>query len=262
MNIIVPRTCTEIGDDGAEAGTARSPEEFDDRPGSPGPAEGAPAESGRSRPLEAFRESAAYVLLGAPGAGKTTVFTTEAERDGCHYVTARDFLTFGDKPEWHGTTLFIDGLDERRAGTADGGTPLDDIRAKLDALGRPGFRLSCREADWFGANDRTHLARVASDGGIKVLRLDSLSDDRIREILTRNLGIEDAVAFVMTARERGIDALLANPQNLKMLAKAVRGGRGRKPAGRRSSWHASGWSANTIATIGSRVGTLRRHPSC
>ena len=224
MNIIVPRTCTEIGDDGAEAGTARSPEEFDDRPGSPGQAEGAPAESGRSRPLEAFRESAAYVLLGAPGAGKTTVFTTEAERDGCHYVTARDFLTFGDKPEWHGTTLFIDGLDERRAGTADGGTPLDDIRAKLDALGRPGFRLSCREADWFGANDRTHLARVASDGGIKVLRLDSLSDDRIREILTRNLGIEDAVAFVMTARERGIDALLANPQNLKMLAKAVRGG--------------------------------------
>ena len=223
MNIIVPRTCIEIGDDGAEAGTACFAKGFDDRPGSSDRAEGAPAESGCSRLLEAFRESAAYVLLGAPGAGKSKLFETEGERDGCHYVTARDFLTFDDMPEWHGTTLFIDGLDERRADSIDGRTPLDAIRARLDALGRPRFRLSCREADWFGANDRTHLARVARDGGIKVLRLDPLSDGGIREILTRNLGIEDADAFVATARERGIDALLANPENLKMLAKAVRG---------------------------------------
>ena len=251
MNIIVPRTCTEIGDEGAEAGTtarsadgfadtkdsvwdeikreaaaARATEEFDSGWGNPDGAEGAPADSGRSRPLGAFRESPAYVLLGAPGAGKTEVFRTEGKRDGCHYVTAREFLTFDvdDTPEWHDTTLFIDGLDERRAGVTDGRTPLDTIRARLDVLGRPGFRLSCREADWFGANDRTHLARVARDGGIKVLRLDPLSDDDIREILTRNLGIDDADAFVATARERGIDALLANPKNLEMLAEAVRGG--------------------------------------
>ena len=249
MKFIVPRTCTEIGDDGAEAGTAlsadglaerkdlawdeiirreavaaRATEGFDYRSGGAGQADGVPAESGHPRLLEAFRESAAYVLLGAPGAGKTTVFTEEATRDGGHYVTARDFLTFDDKPEWHDTTLFIDGLDERRAGAADGGTPLDAIRAKLDALGRPRFRLSCREADWFGANDRTHLARVTRDGGVKVLHLDPLSDDDIREILNRHPHIEDADAFVAKAHERGIDALLANPQNLQMLAKAVRGG--------------------------------------
>ena len=250
MNIIVPRTCTEIGDEGAESGTARSAdgfaatkapvgdeieceaasaratEEFDSGWGDSDEAEGAPADAGRSRPLEAFRESAAYVLLGAPGAGKTKVFNTEGKRDGCHCVTARDFLTFDvdDTPEWHDATLFIDGLDERRAGAVDGRTPLDAIRAKLDALGRPRFRLSCREADWFGANDRAHLARVARDGAIQVLRLDPLSGDDIREILTRNLGIEDADAFVATARERGINALLANPQNLEMLAEAVRGG--------------------------------------
>lgn len=248
MNVVVPRTCTEIGDGGAEAGAARAREGFGDRSGGPGEVEGVPADPGfdegweagaisrpggvdgvpidpgHSRPVDDFRESAAWVLLGAPGAGKTTVFETEAERDGGHYVTARDFLTFDDKPDWHDTTLFIDGLDERRAGAADGRTPLDAIRARLDALGRPGFRLSCREADWFGANDRTHLARVASDGAIKVLRLDPLPDDDIREILARNLGIEDADAFIATARERGIDALLANPQNLKMLAKAIQGG--------------------------------------
>ena len=265
MNIIVPRTCTEIGDDGAEAGTARSAGGFADTKHSvwdenkreaasaratggfdsgwedPDEAEGAPGDSGRSMPLEAFRESAAYVLLGAPGAGKTEVFKAEGKRDGCHYVTAREFLTFDidDTPEWHDTTLFIDGLDERRAGAADGRTPLDAIRARLDALGRPGFRLSCREADWFGANDRSHLARVSRDGAIKVLRLDPLSGDDIREILTRNLGIEDATAFVATAHERGLDALLANPQNLEMLAKAVQGGTWpdtRKETSRGGAW--------------------------
>ena len=249
MKFIVPRKCTEIGCDGAEAETARSAdgfaetkdavrdeiisreaaaaratEGFDDRPGSPDQADGATAEPGRSRPLGAFRESAAYVLLGAPGGGKTKVFETEGKRDGCHYVTARKFLMLSDRPEWRGTTLFIDGLDEKRAGSPDGRTPLGDICAKLDALSRPRFRLSCREADWFGANDRTHLEMVSRDGEVRVLRLDPLSDDDIREILTRNLGIEDADAFVATARERGIDALLANPQNLEMLAKAVRGG--------------------------------------
>jgi len=224
MNVVVPRTCTEIDDGGAEARIARTRGGFGRKSEGPGEIGGVPIDSVRSRPLDDFRESAACVLLGAPGAGKTTVFRNEAKRDGCHYITARDFLTLGDKPEWSDATLFIDGLDERRAGAADGRTPLDAIRARLDALGRPGFRLSCREADWFGANDRTHLARVASDGGIRVLRLDPLPDDAIREILIRNLGIEDADAFVATARERGIDALLANPQNLEMLAKAVRGG--------------------------------------
>ena len=195
MSHFVPRTCTEIGEDS-------------------------------SRSLEDFRESDAYVLLGAPGAGKTMAFRREAGCGGGHYVTARDFITFDadDRPEWHEATLFIDGLDEMRAGAADGRTPLDGIRAKLDRLGRPRFRLSCREADWFGANDREHLKSVSGGGEVKVLRLDPLSEDGIRDLLAHHPGIEDADQFIASARERGIGGLLANPQSLLMLAQVVLGG--------------------------------------
>ena len=206
MTYFAPRTCTDVGEDGSPVGGERPSEQ-------------------PSRPLEDFRQSHAYVLLGGPGAGKTSAFRHEAEDTGGTYVTARDFTTFDDRPEWHEGTLFIDALDEMRAGSSDGRTPFDSIRAKLDRLGRPRFRLSCREADWFGANDRNHLKEVSKDGAVRVLRLDPLSEDDIRKILLqRATGVEDADAFIATARERGVETLLANPQSLLMLAGAVTAG--------------------------------------
>ena len=187
---------------------------------------GGETESGRrgeaeSRALEAFREVAAYVLLGSPGAGKTEAFKREAGRQGGHYVTARDFLTFDPEPEWGEKAIYIDGLDETRAGASDGRTPFDRIRAKLKSMGSPPFRISCREADWFGANDGERLNAVAPNGVVQVLRLDPLSDHGVLEILERNHNVADPGAFVSEARERGVEDLLRNPQNLRMLAKAV-----------------------------------------
>ena len=197
MTYFVARTCSEIP-------------EGDSRDESKNP----------SLPLKDFRGTNAFVLLGAPGAGKSTAFRREAERTGGCYVTVRDFATFDDKPEWRDTVLYIDGLDETRAGMADGRTPLDSIRAKLDRLGYPRFRLSCREADWFGANDRDSLKAVSCDGKVTVLRLDPLSDEDILDILHRS-GIAGADGFITSAREKGIDGLLANPQSLRMLAAVV-----------------------------------------
>ena len=159
MTEFVARTCTEVVDGDPTAGMQN-----------------------RGRPLEEFRTTDSYVLLGAPGSGKTQTFRDEAESQADCYVTARDFRTFDNRPEWHGKTLYIDGLDETRVGAADGRTPFDDIRAKLDRLGKPRFRLSCREADWFGANDRDRLTTVSRDRKVTVLRLDPLSADDIREI--------------------------------------------------------------------------------
>ena len=149
MSIIVPRTCTEISAE--EANQHRERE---------------------SRPLEAFRDVPAYVLLGDPGAGKTTAFEAECEALGerACLITARDFQTFDlqSHPEWRDKTLFIDGLDEIRVGVNDARTPFDQIRGRLDALGKPRFRLSCREADWLGAKrseeSRICLAGLQDDG--------------------------------------------------------------------------------------------------
>ena len=207
MSDVVLRTCTEIPRDD---------------PGRESP----PC----SRPLDAFRGTPAYVLLGDPGSGKTTSFEVERQAlgDEAHLVAARDFITFdpGRHPEWQGKTLFVDGLDEVRAGGGDAREPLDRIRRHLDDLGRPPFRLSCREADWLGANDRTHLTGVSPHAGLTVLRLDPLTDDDVERILSARAGIHDPGAFMRTARKRGVAGFLANPQCLSMLADVVADGGG------------------------------------
>ena len=200
MNIFVERTCTEICDRDSGQGTESA-----------------------STTLQEFREAEAFVLLGGPGLGKTTSFRQEADATGSTYVTARDFLTIEDMPEWHNTTLFIDGLDEVRAGKEDGRTPFDAIRNKLYRLGRPRFRLSCREADWYGANDRERLRLVSPSAEVKVLRLDQLSDQNIQDMLQARSEVQDPDAFINAARQRGIEGLLRSPQGLEMLADSVAG---------------------------------------
>lgn len=198
MNYFAPRTCKEIKQASHGSGSLD-----------------------KSRPLEDWRGVNAYVLLGAPGAGKTEAFRREATKTGGRYITARNFLTFKEGPERDSATLFIDALDERRAGLADGLAPLDQIRRRLSQLGRPSFRLSCREADWFGDNDREHLKDVSPDRKLCVIRLDPLPEQEVSKILRENFAIGDPGAFILSAREQGIGDLLSNPQTLGMLVKAV-----------------------------------------
>ena len=205
MTSYVPRTCSEI--------TGRDVQRTSDLD---------------SRPLEAYRLRSAYVLLGDPGAGKTTEFQNEevAIDDG-HYVTARNFITLNpsNHPEWHSRTLFIDGLDEIRAGTSDSRAPFDKICSRLESLGNPRFRLSCRAADWLGSNDLDNLKSVSPDGNVAELRLDPLTDSDVHNILRYRLGHENALAYFRKAMEFGIEGLLDNPQSLVLLVAAVGDGR-------------------------------------
>ena len=216
MNVEVLRTCTEVLEETGQGQAVRS--------GS----------------LKAFREVPAYVLLGDPGSGKSTSFEAECEAlgDEARCVTARDFLTFDPLPEWRSKILFIDGLDEVRAGSGDVRTPFDAIRQKLDYLESPRFRLSCRETDWLGTNDRSKLDRVAPGGRVLVLRLDLLTDEDIKQILAGRPGIDDAEAFIGTAHEKGIGGLLRNPQCLDMLVTVVGDGKS-WPLSRLELFHAA-----------------------
>lgn len=174
-----------------------------------------------TRPLKEHRNQAAYVLLGDPGAGKTNAFKREATASGGEYISARDFVTLELNAKYLHKILFIDGLDEMRAGGGDSRTPLDQIRKNLDKLGHPHFRLSCREADWLGASDAEALVRVSPDEKVVALHLDPLTDQDIREILYHGESIPDADRFIGQARNHGLGELLRNPQTLNLLVRAV-----------------------------------------
>lgn len=202
MTAIVNRTCTEVPKDGANRSEA--------------PVGG---------PLAAYRSAPAYVLLGDPGAGKTTCFKRECAQmgDAAEFVAARDFILF-DRLEWQDKVLFIDGLDEIRAGNDDGRTALDQVLVRLESLHGPHFRLSCREADWLGAYDRGRLEKIAPKGELTVLRLDPLTAADAEKIAASDVRVKDAAMFLKEAKAKGLDALLASPQNLMLLIEAAADG--------------------------------------
>ncbi len=175
----------------------------------------------KTLPLEDFRATSAYVLLGDPGAGKTRSFEREAAATGGRYIRARAFAALDPNPQLAGKTLFIDGLDEMRAAGGDGRTPLYQVRQHLDRLGRPPFRLSCREADWYGDSDSAALLEVAPGGSLAILHLDPLSDADIALLLAHKFGRADPADFVRQAERHGLADLLRNPQTLTLLARVV-----------------------------------------
>lgn len=119
--------------------------------------------------------------------------------------------------------LYLDALDEQRSTSTNGKQILDQIRTKLDELGIPPFRLSCRAADWYGSTDVEPLKAVSANGDVLVLQLEPLSDEDIIEIASDILS--DPHGFLLDAKKRDLYELLVNPQTLEMVARVVSGGK-------------------------------------
>ena len=175
--------------------------------------------------LEDFRDADAWILLGEPGAGKSTSLEAEAEHCESQFLTIAEFVS-GDLPaDLKDKTLFLDGLDEVRASSKDSHVPIiREVSNRLKKLDHPRFRLSCRAADWYGSSDREILQTASPSNRISVLELQPLTDDNIRSILRDNFDVSDPDGFIAQAQNLGINELLKNPQTLELLAEAITGG--------------------------------------
>jgi predicted NACHT family NTPase len=174
------------------------------------------------RPFSDFAASQNVVLLGDPGSGKSHLFRETAAAEGARFVTARAFLVTPIQ-RLKGQALYIDGLDERRAGRGD---TIDTIVQKLFEVEPTKVRISCRVADWLGETDLAALNPFFEIGGTPaVLLLERLSTEEQRAVLVAQaLTRGEADAFLAQAQGRGLTEFLDNPQNLLMLFRAVQGG--------------------------------------
>ncbi len=183
-------------------------------------------EAKHSQPFSDFAGHVNLVLLGDPGAGKTHLFEAAAEASGGRYLKARSFLLLPVFPR--DATLFIDGLDETRAGRGDQDT-INAFVKKLFEVRPAKLRISCRVADWLGDTDLAAFNLYFQDhGGVTVLALQTLSPVEQKVVLMAERPSGDpatsaqAIEFLGEAERRGLQEFTLNPQNLLMLWDSVK----------------------------------------
>jgi predicted NACHT family NTPase len=178
-------------------------------------------EGARPRPFSDFADCDSIVLLGDPGAGKSHLFRETAAAEGARFITARAFHATPIQ-QLLGRALYIDALDEHRAGRGDRST-ISAMVEKLFAINPDRVRISCRAADWLGESDLAALRPYFEQrGDLPVLLLQSLSDEEQLAVLTeKGADSTAATAFIDEAVARGLTDFLQNPQNLLMFWRTV-----------------------------------------
>lgn len=159
------------------------------------------------------------ILLGDPGAGKSHLFEHAAADVHAELITVRNFLNRPGTSE--SAPLFLDALDEKRAGRGDQDT-IDLVVRKLHETNPSQIRLSCRIQDWLGETDLAALKGYFKDD-CAVFVLQSLSKDEQVSII-KSKGVDEAPAFIKEAESRGLIELLENPQTLTMLIEVAKNG--------------------------------------
>ena len=156
------------------------------------------------------------VILGDPGLGKTELAEALGLQPGLVWVRAGTFMRTADPASSfaEGERVVIDGIDE--IASSEPGSAVASVLARLSAMGKPPFILTCREADWLGAADRV---KIEDDYGAApmVLRLQPFTRDDARRFLSQGFPGVDVDALLDHLEAHGLEALIGNPLTLRML---------------------------------------------
>ena len=172
--------------------------------------------------LDSLRSVPAWILLGEPGAGKSSAFAVEADASNGLRLTIAEFVSGDIETEWNHRCLFLDGLDEVRA-SGTNQTILYQVRSRLRKLGLPHFRIACRAADWYGQSDQEEIIGASPDGLLRTYALEALNQTDIKSILENNFNRTDSDEFIGQAETHGVSDLLSNPQTLQLTVKSLEG---------------------------------------
>jgi uncharacterized protein (DUF1778 family) len=176
-----------------------------------------------------LREQHAWVLLGEPGAGKSTTFQEEAQACGGMFIPLVEFIHAdnNNREDWKNKTLFLDGLDEVKD---DLQNTLLTIKIRLEKLDHPRFRLSCRAADWKGEWCLEQLkGTTPAQENIAVYTLCPLSEEETTTLATHLIAqnqhsndqstIHNAEEFLRCIQQNQLNDFAGHPQTLEWLLK-------------------------------------------
>lgn len=153
------------------------------------------------------------VVLAEPGGGKTELMGSLAHQLGTRAVTASKFGHVGAKAQH--IPLVIDAFDELAKVDASG---INRLLAEAEAAEPTHVYLSSRSSEWDNAATKAFEDFLGTPP--LVLRLCEFDEAEQRAIFDHHVQEEDFVAFQAEIGRFDLEALLPNPQFLKLFADA------------------------------------------
>ena len=169
---------------------------------------------------ELLAASSYIVVLAEPGGGKTALMESLAEKLGTDAVTANVFVHVENNAE--NSPLVIDGFDELARVDNSG---IHRLLAKARKTDPTYVIISSRSSEWDNAS--TNAFQDFLGQSPLVVRLYEFNEIEQREIFDHHVPGEDFTAFQSEVSRFDLNALLPNPQFLKLFADAyIESGRG------------------------------------